>query len=475
MELKLGVNYKYFYLSNIYNMEYGISLSPSQMRKLKSGGAITLAPKNFNEDAATRVRVMANTARRINTAMKKNKGVRLALKPDEDLVMMTQGGAISLKDIGRSISRGVKKVVKDTGKAFKPVGKSISKVPGIIKRGFNKEIVDSGIGKEIAKNLIDIGTDVVLPGALGGLSMLAGDPTGMSGQMVGQIAGKYINKAAEKEGYGTRRGMRRMGAPRGARLAYDDLQEGSGLFRTLHKLGAKKIGITKKSVTKAVKSIGKVALREGAKAAGEALSAYTGNPAAGVAFERLAVAGGDKLIDTEGNFKKAGRASKKQAKLMAVEAVDDYIDKNLSGVEREVAQNALAGKYPSAEELIYDYGSSKLENAFVGYGVAPRRTRAGLRMGRGLAHLTPAYAVAMRSATTGAGMSSGFRVADDRMVTPASAPSSVIQTGSPFQRINSPAMSPFIPVSPQLANRPISGGSFLPAGVRMGGSFMPAG
>jgi hypothetical protein len=36
-------------------------------------------------------------------------------------------------------------------------------------------------------------------------------------------------------------------------------------------------------------------------------------------------------------------------------------------------------------------------------------------------------------------------------------------------------MSPFIAGSPQLVNRPISGGSFLPAGGRMGGSFVPAG
>ena len=85
---------------------------------------------------------------------------------------------------------------------------------------------------------------------------------------------------------------------------------------------------------------------------------------------------------------------------------------------------------------------------------------------------------------TGCGMkmgsgSDGFRVADDRTITPATAPSDIIQTGSPFQRINSAAMSPFISGSPQLA-KPIPrmyggrmGGSFLPAG-RRGGSFLPA-
>jgi hypothetical protein len=81
---------------------------------------------------------------------------------------------------------------------------------------------------------------------------------------------------------------------------------------------------------------------------------------------------------------------------------------------------------------------------------------------------------------TGCGMRSGsgngFRVADDRITTPATAPSDIIQTGSPYQRINSAAMSPYIAGSPQLA-KPIPrmyGGSFLSAGSRMGGSFIPA-
>lgn len=449
-------------------MEFGISCSPSQLRKLKSGGAVTLKSNNFVEDSPHRLMVMPQTARRIQTAMKKMKGVRVALKPEEDLVAMTEGGAISLKSIGKSFN----KVGKDIKKGFTQTG-------DVIKKGFDKEIVDSGVGKEIAKGVIRAGTQVLLPTALGGLSVLAGDPTGMSGQALGGIAGNELQRFAESKGYGIKKGMRRVGAPKGARLAYDDvpLKGGSTYSQRLARRTRntfKDVGKVAKQIISnpAVKELGKVALREGAKAAGEALTAYTGNPAAGIALERIAVKGGDKLIDSEGNFKKAGKASAREVKRMGVEAVDDYIDQNLSGVEREVAQNALAGKYPSAKDLVYDYGNSKLEEAispmFSGYGI-PRRTRGGLRMGKGMASLTPAYSVAMRSATTGA----GFRVADDRIVTPASAPSNVIQTGSPFQRINSPAMSPYIPSSPQLAGQKI-GGSFLPAG-RMGGSFMPSG
>lgn len=319
-------------------MDYPIHISPAQMRKIVSGGAITLSPKHFVSESANRLRVMPNTARRIATALRKNKGVRVALKPEEDIVAMSEGGAISLKKIGKTISKGAKSTA------------------GIIKRGFNKEIVDLGVGKEIAKQLIDTGTSFVLPTALSAASMMAGDPTGKSGELVGNIAGNQLDKLAERHGY--------------------------GVFKTARKLGLHKAGITKKSVTKVAKEVGKVAVRQGAQVVGEAISAYTGNPAAGMAFERIAVAGADAAIDS-GSAKKALGASKKVARMVAAEAVDDIIDKNLSGAERDVAQKALAGKYPSASDLIYDYANAKIPESLSGYGI-PRRVKGGLKLGRGL-------------------------------------------------------------------------------------------
>lgn len=501
----LGVNINIIILL-IFIMEFGISVSPAQMRKLKSGGAITMKSMNFVDDAPNRLRVMPNTARRIQTAMKKDKGVRIALKPEEDIVAMTEGGAISLKSIGRTLRKTAKKARRvatnlyedaspEVERMYNVVAPEVAKGAKVVKRGFNKTIVDSGVGKEIAKNLIRAGTDVILPGALGAASMALGDPTGMSGQVIGNVAGNYIKGAAEKGGY--------------------------GLFKTLNK-----VGIKKKSVVKLGKKVGKVAVRLGAKAAGEAISAFTGNPLAGAAFEEIAVAGADKAIDSGSaskGFKTAGKRAATRAKMVAVEAVDDYIDKNLTGAEKRVAQKALAGKFPSASDLVYDDDG---ETGFSGMGMMlPRRTRGGLRMGMGMVFsgearlrraerqaeratpallermrqrelesglpvratpqevrdltravaATPNMASAVRISKTGNGMRTGFKVADDRMVTPATAPSSVIQLGSPFQRINSAAMSPFIAGSPQLVNRPISGGSFLPAGGRMGGSFVPAG
>jgi len=440
-------------------MEYGIHVSPAQLRKLKSGGAVTLSKKHFDDNAPHRIRVMPNTSRRINTAMRKDKGVRVALKPEEDIFVMTEEeGPVSMKEGGSTyaqrLARRTRNTFKPLEKAVNVAGEELAKTGDVIKRGFKKEIIDSGVGKEIAKNLIKVGTEVALPAALGAASMLAGDPTGLSGATAANIAGRYINRAAAKAGYGAKMG----GSTYAQRLARRTKNTFKGI-----------------ASNPAVKELGKQLLKEGAKAAGDAISAYTGNPAAGAALEKIAVTGGDKLIET-GKVSKAIKASKKSAKRVAAEIVDDYVDKNLTGVEKEVAQKALAGKYPNAKDLVYDYGKSKLEtmpvpDVFGGYGI-PRRTRAGLRMGKGMAHLTPAYSQAMRSVTVGAGIS-GFRVADDRVVTPATAPSDIIQLGSPYQRINSPAMSPFISASPQLAGFKV-GGSFLPAG-RMGGSFVPAG
>jgi len=508
-------------------MEYGIRCSPAQMRKLKSGGAVTLTSSNFDEDAPHRMMVMPATSRRIQTAMRKKKGVRVALKPEEDLVAMTEGGKVSLKGISRGISKGV------------------SKGADVVKRGFNKTIVDSGVGKHIARELIDVGTKYVLPEGLSALSMLAGDPTGMSGQILGDMAGERLDRYAERKGYGVKQRTRKalinqinalkkrlvkaqklepvkdyyftieaamketeegadMDEVSIGRFTNDGLmevienltnmlqEEGSGLFKTIKKV----TGINKKAIVSVAKDVGKTAVRVGAKAAGEAITAYTGNPALGNALERVAVSSADRAIDSKSGkdiLRNAGRGAKSQAKMIAVEGIDDYIDKNLSGAERDVAQKALAGKYPSAADLVYDYGNSKIEEMslgkqqMMGYGV-PRRTRGGMRtlsMGGKMGfHRMPDGSMMTNSMMmSGGAISSGFEVADDREVTPATAPSSVIQTGSPFQRYSSPAMSPFISGSPQLVGQGMKprmgmghcGGSFLPAGYRSGGSFVPAG
>ena len=76
-----------------------------------------------------------------------------------------------MKSIGKSLDNAFNPKKNGVAKALAPVGNELVKTGNVIKRGFNKEIVDSGVGKEIAKNLIRAGTDVILPTALGAASM----------------------------------------------------------------------------------------------------------------------------------------------------------------------------------------------------------------------------------------------------------------------------------------------------------------
>jgi hypothetical protein len=430
-------------------VEHGISVSKAQMGKLRKGGAINVKRPNIvsSDDAPIRVRIGRGKSKKMMNALGKGKGYRLAVMPSEDLVEVMEGGKLgSIK--GTVFDRKFKSPaeLRDTfgvtaiGKAGKAGARGAVDTAGVVKRGFNREIRDSGVGKEIAKNLIDVGANIVLPAALGGLSMVAGDPTGISGNMVGQIAGKYIDEAAARKGY--------------------------GLYKKLSK-----VGISKKQV----KSAGKALLKEAAKAGGEALTAYTGNPAAGMAFEKVATTAGNKAIDSS-SVKKTVKSLGPEAKMLAIELVDDYADEHLSGVERRTVEKALAGKYPNARELIYDYGNSKLEelnppqiseyNALIGYGMV-RRTRTGLRVGGRMG----CGGAPISRRMVGMGMESM-----DDMVLPPQAPTPMVQVGGPQIQMFAAANSPFLGGSPLLAAPIRNGGSFRPAGGSYtGGSFVPSG
>lgn len=102
----------------------------------------------------------------------------------------------------KGASSDIKKGLADLKKGAEEIKKATRKASAKTKRGFKKEIVDTDVGKKIASTLIDVGADVLLPAGTSALSMALGDPTGLSGAVVGKVAGDQIQKQAEKHGYG---------------------------------------------------------------------------------------------------------------------------------------------------------------------------------------------------------------------------------------------------------------------------------
>ena len=98
----------------------------------------------------------------------------------------------------------LQRLARRTRNTFKPV-----------ERGFKKNIIDSGVGKEIAKELIKVGTQYALPTATTALSVIAGDETGQTGRIIGNIAGRRLQGLADRGGYGAGIGGNMVrGAPR---------------------------------------------------------------------------------------------------------------------------------------------------------------------------------------------------------------------------------------------------------------------
>lgn len=441
-----------------------IHLTPMQASKLMSGGAINIPIHQMGSDKGSEVILLkAPNAKKLLTGFKRNKGVRIMLEPDEIEATMMKGSGINIGKAFKKLGRDIKKTATSAGRAIdKEVLKPVAK-------GFKKEIIDSGVGKEIARNLIDVGTSVVLPTALGGLSMLAGDPTGMSGQMVGQVAGQQLDRLAEKHGYGItsqadakKKYMALIRSMRGMSEAEKNKIKGSGFFKTLKKW----TGVGKTQFLKGAKQMGKEAVKVGSMAIGEAVGAYTGNPVAGAMLGASLEKAGSRAVDSIQPSKgklgikfdpKSGINSLKQdAKMYAIEAVDRQIDK-LPPELRSVAEDALAGKYPDASSLVRDAVQTQMTTT-AGFGMRP--TLRGVRKaGRG-ATQSKAFKQALKNNYGGLALTNA--VMDNLSVAEAekrgarmnaNVRPSRIETPSdygfmsPYARMDSPAMNPFVPTT----------------------------
>lgn len=86
-----------------------VSLSAAQKRKLMMRGAVTLKPAQFSEDGDFTLMVMPNTVRRVATAMRSGKGVRIMLKAGENMMDNKTGSGL-LDDIKGAFSQIIDKV-----------------------------------------------------------------------------------------------------------------------------------------------------------------------------------------------------------------------------------------------------------------------------------------------------------------------------------------------------------------------------
>ena len=166
-----------------------VKLSPAQVRKIRLGGAITLKPSSFVEgDATHAIKVLPATLRKVATANRRNKGVRLMFKPEEDVMDLMTGGSI-LGDIRKGFKKATKAVSSAGKKVFNTnTGKQIAKV--LIKEGI--PIATSALGSAIGSSLATVGGNPEL-------APVAGRVGSALGRRGGQELSKYVSK---KTGYG---------------------------------------------------------------------------------------------------------------------------------------------------------------------------------------------------------------------------------------------------------------------------------
>jgi hypothetical protein len=168
-----------------------VRLSTAQIRKLKMGGAIGLKPGNFADGDASphSFAVMPGNLRKISNANRKNKGMRLQLKPGEDLMMMNGGSILGdIKSAFKKVGSKIEKVA--TSKPAKAVGRKIAST--LIRKGI--PIATSALGSAIGSSAATItGNPELAPVA------------GKIGAKIGSEGGKELSKyVSRKTGYGMR-------------------------------------------------------------------------------------------------------------------------------------------------------------------------------------------------------------------------------------------------------------------------------
>ena len=393
---------------------FPVALTSAQVRKIKSGGAITIKPAMIRDEAKHLIHLAEPHAKKVLSALKKMKGVRISL--DEK-----SGEGFSLNHL------------VDAG----------------------KKALKSKEGKMVVKSLLD---------------------TAMEGSGQGEKDREDERLAMEVHNLKKRRGRPKKGGAIGAYLDKDGEvkvvgKQGGNIFKSISK-GVKKatksvgdfvekdvvkpVSKTAKKASSAVakefkrgstldkiyrsdttKALGKMALEQGGKYAGEALGAYLGGPEGAMIGEEIGSTlgsagakqvGAKRKGGVKGGLKQFGKdvlsEGTKRGKALAMGELDKMIDANLTGREAQLAKMAIRGN------------TAGVKKGAISMGKDYAKDYAGEVLG-------------------GIMTGSGMRTHSARMVLPATDSA----TFSPYARVNSAQMTPYIHSSPQLASPIVKQGS----------------
>ena len=411
---------------------YSISLPHAQLKNLTMGKGVNIKPEYLEGDEYT-LMVEAPNLKKLQKAKSGKKGFRLKLTDTEDIMNKSGGKLKGVKHLGKNIKSGAKKA--KVGRIAKNVGK--------------KALI------ETERGLLTAGTEVLLPAAAAALTTEMGPAAQLGAASGAKILGDKLNEMGQKQ---------------------IDKQEGG---KIKGKKVAKKVGKVAKKVVKSkeFKAIAKTALNVAADTAGQAITEKTGDSRLGDSVAKTLKKSGNTAIET-GSVKKGMEEGKKtamkEASNIAVEMVDDMIEEKF-GKDSKITENVevgLKGRFPEQSALVDDS-----MDITTGAGLRYTKRHQPIRF------MSKGKMVSPMGKTMGGEIrrhsADGMQTLIDGPIgSVQTVPGATVQTGSPFNRMNSPSNYPFVSSSPQLmdaVSRGRMGGSMYPAGRRMGGSMYPAG
>lgn len=433
-----------------------LHLTRPQITKMMKGQGINIPHSQMGSDKGEVVVLLhPHNAKKMLTAYKKGKGMRLILSPEEMGASEIHGRGIgrAFKKLGRQISKGAKKLGKDIMQdVINPAGDALS----------SKQAME--VYKTIGKHALEQGLPIAT--TLG--SMALGDPTGMSGAALGNVASQYASSQYSKHTgaglYGgavfkdmrhrpsmpdetqdaRRKYMALIRSMKGMSAEEKEKVKGSGLFKMLSKLGYKK-----KSVIKGLKDVGKNVVKHGSARIGDAIGAYTGNPLAGEMIGEALNRAGEKGLDSIKPSKhgitldkgEAIASLKKDMRDLGKVELQRLVAENVPPEYQGVAQQVIAG-VPIADVV----GDEMKRRQMYGSGRPRGRPRKHI-VGLGAAQ-SKAYQQALKANYSGltlSTMSGDNKPIGEFSVNPMVMPSSDEMTLSPYQSTTAPAMNPFIP------------------------------